>query len=186
MDIEFSDMRSGYRLRYALDKVCVDIFLFDSLSSGAGYSSMLAGRISDLMNETYKVLQCSKNCATACHDCLKHYWNQRVQNKLDRHLAKQLLDWSKSKQLAAPIEYDEQVRLILSIKENALLDADFDIVFEKQKIYCVKNGKTREIYVYPSMWTQNNVQIPVNSIAVSDKLLINSMPQAYSLIRNAL
>ena len=57
LDIEFSDMKSGYRLRYASDKVCVDIFLFDSLSSGAGYSSMLAGRISDLMNETYKILE---------------------------------------------------------------------------------------------------------------------------------
>lgn len=186
LDIEFSDMKSGYRLRYASDKVCVDIFLFDSLSSGAGYSSMLAGRISDLMNETYKILQCSKNCATACHDCLKHYWNQRVHNKLDRHLAEQLLDWSKTKKLATPIEYKEQVRLILGIKENALLDADFDIVCENQKIYCVKNGKKREVYIYPAMWMLNNPQIPAGSIAVSDKLIINSMPQAYSLIRNLL
>lgn len=186
LDIEFSDMKSGYRLRYDPNKVCVDIFLFDSLSSGAGYSSMLAGRISDLMNETFKILQCSKNCATACHDCLKHYWNQRVHNKLDRHLAEQLLDWSKTKKLAKPIEYKEQVRLILGIKENALLDADFDIVCENQKIYCVKNGERREVYVYPAMWMQNSPQIPDGSIAVSDKLIINSMPQAYSLIRNSL
>ena len=147
---------------------------------------MLAGRISDLMNETYKVLQCSKDCATACHDCLKHYWNQRVQNKLDRHLAKQLLDWSKERKLAEPIPYEEQVRLVLGIKENALIDADFDIVFENHKIYGIKSGQKREIYVYPSMWVQSSSQIPSGCIAISDKLIINSMPQAYSWIRSML
>ena len=109
-----------------------------------------------------------------------------MHNKLDRHLAGQLLDWSKTKKLAKPIEYKEQVRLILGVKENALLDADFDIMCENQKIYCVKNSEKREVYVYPAMWMQNSPQIPTGSIAVSDKLIINSMPQAYSLIRNSL
>lgn len=86
LDVEFSDLRSGYRLRYLPNKTCVDIFLFDSLSSGAGYSSMIANRMDDLIVETYKVLDCKNHCATACHDCLKHFWNQRVQNKLDRHV----------------------------------------------------------------------------------------------------
>jgi rubrerythrin len=186
LDVEFNDLKGGYRLRYSADKVCVDIFLFDSLSSGAGYSSMLTGRIADLIEATYHVLECKNNCATACHDCLKHFWNQRVQNVLDRHAAKQLLDWCKDRKLADEIEYERQKNLIMGIKETALLDADFDIVFENNKIYCIKNGKKREIYVYPSMWNMYNQLIPTGSIAVSDKMILNSMPYAYATIRNGI
>lgn len=187
LDVEFNDLKGGYRLRYSPDKVCVDIFLFDSLSSGAGYSSMLAGRITDLMEETYKVLECKNHCATACHDCLKHYWNQRVQNLLDRHLAKQLLDWSKDKKMANPISYERQVTLIKGIKEMACLeDAGFNIIFDKEKIYGIKGGRKTEIYVHPAMWNVEDKLIPNGAIAISDKVIINSMPHAYALIRNSL
>lgn len=184
LDVEFSDLKGGFRLRYVADKVCVDIFLFDSLSSGAGYSSMLSGRIADLIQVTYKVLECKNECATACHDCLKHFWNQRFQNMLDRHAAIQLLDWSKEGKLADAIPYDHQKNLIMGIKETALLDAEFDIVFENSKIYGIRNKFKHEIYVFPSMWTLDNPLIPKDSIAVSDKMILNSMPYAYAIIRN--
>ena len=183
LDVEFNDLKSGYRLRYYDDKVCADIFLFDSLSSGAGYSSMLTGRVSDLLKKTYEVLNCKSKCATACHDCLKHYWNQRVQNRLDRHLAKQLLDWAKDNTLAEPLSFDIQKKLLMGIKETALLDSNFDIIFSDKKIYGIKGNVKKEIYVYPSMWSENDSLIPDNSIAVSDKMIINSMPKAYSQIR---
>lgn len=121
LDVEFSDLKGGYRLRNDKDKVFVDIFLFDSLSSGAGYSSMLAGRLHDLLDQTEMVLKCKNNCSTACHDCLKHFWNQRVQDILDRHAAKQLLDWAKKEKMADIIPYDRQCNLIKGIKENALV-----------------------------------------------------------------
>lgn len=186
LDIEFDDLKSGYRLRYSPDKVNADIFLFDSLSSGAGYSSMLAGRIDELIEETYKVLKCKNHCAAACHDCLKHYWNQRIQNVLDRHAARQLLNWSKNKVLAEPILYERQMKLIMGIKETALLDADFDIMFEQGKIWGIKNKRKKEIYVHPAMWRADNERIPRGSIPISDKMILHSMPYAYSLIRSGL
>lgn len=183
LDVEFNDLKGGYRLRYSPDKVCVDIFLFDSLSSGAGYSSMLAGRVSDLLNETYKVLECKNHCETACHDCLKHYWNQRVQNILDRHAARQLLDWCKNKRTAKPIPYERQKLLIGGIKEVALLDeVGFDIAFDDGKIYGIKGSKKTEIYVHPAMWNAEDIRIPLGAIPLSDKIIINSMPYAYSSI----
>lgn len=187
LDIEFNDLKSGYRLRYGDENVCIDIFLFDSLSSGAGYSSMLAGKVTELMDETYKILECKNHCATACHDCLKHYWNQRVQNLLDRHLARQLLDWSKNKKMADPIPYEKQVLLIKGIKETASVEnAGFNIVFQEGKIYGIKDKKRTEIYVYPAMWNPDNKLIPKGAIAISDKVIINAMPYAYSLVWNNL
>lgn len=184
LDVEFSDLKGGYRLRNDNNRVFVDIFLFDSLSSGAGYSSMLAGRLKDLLDETELVLQCKNRCSMACHDCLKHFWNQRVQDILDRHVAKQLLDWCKKGKLADAIPYERQCNLIKGIKETALIDTSFNIVFENEKIYGINNkGYKREIYVYPAMWKKENELIPEGSILVSDKELLNSMPAVYSSIR---
>ena len=186
LDVEFNDLKGGYRLRYTDDSVFVDIFLFDSLSSGAGYSSMLTDKIPELVEETYKVLQCKNNCASACHDCLKHYWNQRVHNRLDRHAAKQLLDWCTKEELAAKIAYDKQLRIIAGIKETALLDADFVIKSSDEKMWIEKAGRRIELYVYPAMWTKNNMHIPKGSIAISDKMLLSAMPYAYSKIRDGI
>lgn len=186
LDVEFNDLKGSYRLRYSMGKVCIDIFLFDSLSSGAGYSSLLAGRIVELIDRTYDILECKSNCETACHDCLKHFWNQRVQDLLDRFAAKELLDWCKYNRLANPINYEKQKTLLMGLKETALIDSEFDISFENNKIFAIKNGAKREIYVYPAMWNSDNPQIPDGSIEVSDKMLKKALPRAYTIIRGRL
>ena len=186
LDVEFSDLKSGYRLRFSQEKVCVDIFLFDSLSSGAGYSSMLTNRIDELIDETYKVLDCKSHCVTSCHDCLNHFWNQRVQHKLDRHAARQLLDWAKNKTLAEPIPFDVQNRLVQGIRETAMMETEFEVYVIGEKIISRCNGKERQIYVYPSMWNpDNNQHIPNGAVPVSDKQIVNAMPYAYGIIRKA-
>jgi len=183
LDVEFNDLKGGFRLRYSMEKLCADIFLFDSLSSGAGYSSLLAGRTMELIDMTYEVLKCKSNCETACHDCLKHFWNQRVQDLLDRFAAKELLDWCKYNRLADPINYEKQKTLLMGLKETALIDSEFNIIFQDNKIFAIKNGTKREIYVYPAMWNSDNPEIPNGCIAVSDKVLKNALPRAYTIIR---
>ena len=164
-----------------------DIYMFDSLSSGAGYSSMIANRVDDLIEETYKVLSCKNKCDTACHDCLKHFWNQRVQNKLDRHSAVQLLDWSKCKKVADPLPFETQQTLIQGIKELATIETDFSIDCIGTKIFASVNNSQKELIVYPSMWNRKNkALIADNIIAVSDKSVVNAMPYAYDLIRTQL
>ena len=68
----------------------------------------------------------------------------------------------------------------------SLEEAGFDIVFENNKIYGVRKGRKTEIYVHPAMWNPDDRMIPNGAIPISDKIIVNSMPYAYSIIRNSL
>lgn len=186
LDIEFNEINSGYRLRYSNEqgKTFVDIFLFDSLSSGAGYCSALADRTEELMDETRKVLiSCPAGCDSACHECLMHYWNQRVHAKLDRFAALDLLDWCQYSELPDALSYEKQDELLTSLN---YLGSDFQITSIGETHYIKTNIIEREIIVYPAMWSEHNSRIPKNVVAVSDKLLKYALPKADSVIREQL
>lgn len=186
LDIEFNEIRSGYRLRYdnAQEKAFVDVFLFDSLSSGAGYCSALADRTEELMAEIRNVLsECPAKCDSACHECLMHFWNQRVQNNLDRFAALQLLDWCQQSVLPAPLSYEDQEKLLAPLKA---LGSDYIIEAREQKHYLIENGRSHRIMVLPAMWSKHYSEIPSNVITVSDKLLKYALPKADAVIREQL
>ena len=42
LDIEFTELVSGYRFRHNSKGAFFDVYLYDSLSSGAGYSASVA------------------------------------------------------------------------------------------------------------------------------------------------
>lgn len=179
LDIEFNEIKSGYRLRKTDDKFFVDVFLFDSLTSGAGYSSALANRTEELFEETIKVLkECPNNCDSACHDCLKHFWNQRYHNELDRFAALDLLNWCKSSILPKPLSKEKQYGLLKPLND---LGGEYSIINGDSLI--VKNNNTKKEYsicAYPAMWNPNKLDI----IGVSDKILKEALPKADSIIKS--
>jgi len=186
LDIEFNEIKSGYRLRYSPEnqKTYVDIFLFDGLSSGAGYCSALAERTIELMQETRTILNsCPNNCDSACHECLMHYWNQRVHSLLDRNAANELLDWCENSELPNALTYEQQDELLSPL--NAL-GAEFTVYGDDQKHFIEFHGTRIEIMAIPSMWGEYSGLIPENVIAISDKLLKYALPKADALIRSKL
>lgn len=184
LDIEFSEIKSGYRLRYSPGerKTFVDIFLFDSLSSGAGYCSALAEKTRELMEETKKVLStCSADCDSACHECLMHYWNQRVHSLLDRFAALELLDWCEKSILPVELSYAEQDQLLMPL--NAL-GADFEIVGDGVRHYVHHGNQRRRIYAYPAMWSEYSDLLPPGAITLSNKMLKYALPLANAKVRD--
>ena len=186
LDIEFNEIKSGYRLRYSPDKhiAYVDVFLFDSLSSGAGYCSALAERTSELMKKTREVLNtCPSGCDSACHECLMHYWNQRVHGLLDRYAALDLLNWCENSILASPLTYEKQEELLMPL--NAL-SAEFRITGDGTRHFIENNGNRQEIVAYPAMWNEHISLLPSRAICISDQLLKYAMPKVDAIIRASL
>ncbi|MDR1706371.1 MAG: DEAD/DEAH box helicase [Prevotella sp.] len=183
LDIEFNEIKSGYRLRYSPEKhkTYIDVFLFDSLSSGAGYCSALPERTDELMAITREVLtNCPAGCDSACHECLMHYWNQRVHSMLDRPAALQLLNWCEDSVLPDALSYEEQDKLLRPL--NAL-SAEFEIIGNGTKHFIKTVDRQHEIVVYPSMWSEYSTLLPAGAITVSDKILKYALPKADVLIR---
>ena len=184
LDIEFNEIKSGYRLRYAPDrkKAYVDVFLFDSLSSGAGYCAALADMPKRLFQETKSLLtHCPSECESACHDCLMHYWNQRHHNILDRFAAIDLLDWAEQGILPGSLTFERQQKLLEPLKA---LDSDLRFSDDGVRHYIGQGKDRREIVVYPAMWSETSDFLPQDAVCVSDRLLEYALPTADTEIRN--
>lgn len=107
LDVEFSDIKSGFRIRNVGNSRFADVYLYDSLSSGAGY----AGRVSKLINSVFGKMNeifegCS--CSSSCPNCLQHFWNQREKSNLDRHLGSDFLEFIRSGRLRIAVKEQEQ------------------------------------------------------------------------------
>lgn len=112
LDIDFGELNVGSRRRYSESAVFVDIYLFDSLSSGAGYSSMLASEqnVEKLVSGTLDLLA-SCDCDASCMKCLRHYGNKRLHGILDRRAALDLLRYTTEGAVATSTVRDQRILL---------------------------------------------------------------------------
>ena len=114
LDIEFTELVTGYRLRSNSSGSFLDVYLYDSLSSGAGYAVSVAEDIQNLLAGVEGVL-INCDCENACHKCLKHYRNQYVHGMLDRTAAAQLLRWGRDGAIAPLLSVSRQKDLLLPL-----------------------------------------------------------------------
>ncbi|WP_303052173.1 DEAD/DEAH box helicase [uncultured Dialister sp.] len=177
LDIEFTELVTGYRVRKNPKGTFVDIYLYDSLSSGAGYAVGIADSVTKLLIEAKELLD-GCNCETACNKCLKHYRNQHIHGMLDRHCALQLLNWGCAGVLADDISPDTQENYLNPIqgilnKKGCSISRDGDWITARM------DGNTKRIIVYPAMWAEPHKQ---DVIYVSDALLKYAKPLALEKI----
>lgn len=180
LDIEFTELVTGYRVRKNENGTFVDIYLNDSLSSGAGYAVGLADKIEILLQEAKERLQ-NCDCDSACDKCLKHYRNQNVHGMLNRFYALQLLDWGCDEKIADDVPLSEQKEYIGTIR-NILAVKGCNLEEQDGHIQCTKNNTVKKIIVYPAMWKE---PINANTIYISDALLKYAKPLAVDKIFNS-
>ena len=65
LDVEFTELVTGYRHRQNEKGSFIDVYLYDSLSSGAGYAVSVSGELEHLLREVYNILN-GCDCDSAC------------------------------------------------------------------------------------------------------------------------
>lgn len=177
LDIEFTELVSGYRIRDNGQGVCVDLYLYDSLSSGAGYSVGLAPRMSEILWDTQSFLS-SCDCDDACQSCLKHYRNRHVHGLLDRFSALDLLRWGLTGKRAAALQPELQKNLIEPFLP-VLEEEHLHVKRVGDELILISDEKQKKIEIYPAMWQQPNRK---NVICISDAMMKHARPMALKII----
>ena len=71
-----------------------EIFLYDTLPGGAGFSSQLAARGPELFQLALHLMkECPEDCDASCYRCLRSFKNKFEHSLLDRHVGAELLKY---------------------------------------------------------------------------------------------
>jgi ATP-dependent helicase YprA (DUF1998 family) len=169
LDVEFSDMKSGFRIRKTGYSTYADVYLYDSLSSGAGY----AGRVSQLMDSVFrKMAHIFENCdcQSSCPNCLQHFWNQREKGNLDRILGSDFLEFIRNGRLQMSVAEKEQEKYFEQLNCIAKMQGYGQIIHEKRGVYYLKTKMVEEeIIIYPAMRNFKMIK-EKNKIFLSDRV----------------
>lgn len=96
LDIDYNEINGGWRTRLEDNgELHIEMFFYDNLSSGAGYSSLIGEKdvLEDVFKRAKEILsECS--CSKSCKNCLDNFYNQRNHDIFNRMLGIQLFDYA--------------------------------------------------------------------------------------------
>lgn len=158
LDINFTELCVGSRTRFSNSTVFADIFLFDSLSSGAGYSSVFSNDsvIQKLFERTKTILE-NCTCEDACFSCLKHFNNKLMHNKLDRFAGSELLNYAMSGTMETSLSEKEIEQSFSPIIEVLSLEESFSTEIFKNQLILSSHGRKTAITCLPDMKPKNSI-----------------------------
>ena len=177
LDIEFTELVTGYRFRQGPSGAFVDIYLYDNLSSGAGYAISVCKQIPQLLQKTKQLLE-GCTCRSACQNCLKHYRNIHIHGMLDRFAALDLLAWGQHQKMAPALNLDQQWDYVHPLQQ-ILKTSEVSLLRSNDSIYVLKDHKELKLVVYPAMWREPKEK---GTICVSDAYLKYARPYAVQKI----
>ena len=109
LELEPGELMAEYRPALTpagKDGLEAEIFIYDTLPGGAGFSGELAGKGHSLFREALAVLEtCPDNCDSSCYRCLRSFKNKVEHSLLDRHVGAQLLAYLLTGEL---VEFDKE------------------------------------------------------------------------------
>ena len=97
LGIEPGEILAEYRPAMSADAssaLCAEIFLYDTLPGGAGFSSAIPARAEELLVKARDLLaNCPEKCDSSCYRCLRAFGNRIEHRSLDRHVGVELIDY---------------------------------------------------------------------------------------------
>lgn len=117
LDIDYNEINCGYITRRSdtnSNIFYIEMFFYDNLSSGAGYSSQIDSILPMVFDRSKELLDC--DCDKSCRHCLDNFWNQRKHNLLDRKLALQLLNWIVYEEKPTDYSFEQKSNLLSPLR----------------------------------------------------------------------
>lgn len=181
LDVEFNDMKSGYRIRAIGGQLYADVYLYDSLSSGAGYARRVTDCIEVVMLKMEEIMK-DCDCPKACPNCLQHFGNQREKENLDRYIGIDFLRFVRDGDLKTTLEKEEQQVYFDELNKIAILHRRNSVIdeFSGKFLLNTANGE-KEILVYPSMCNIKGHK-DEGKIYLSDRMCKNAISEVWKTV----
>jgi hypothetical protein len=196
LDLDATEFGAGHRLlpKAGTDgDVVMDVYLYDTLAGGAGYSELAEKYLDEILDATLQLLEnCS--CDTSCTECLDHFHNQHLKSLLDRKLASGLLRYAMYGTIPSPAPLDEQRRQLTPLRDMLRLDGyicDDSAKAGKFSMPLVVNRSESKLAVmtYPSLLTVSSLEAREDMkdvLLVEDAQLRIDVPGVHEAIKNRL
>ncbi|MBV9993558.1 MAG: DEAD/DEAH box helicase [Alphaproteobacteria bacterium] len=125
LDLDASEFGAGFRIvpTQERNELHLDVYLFDTLSGGAGYSELAGRHLAEILASSLDLLEnCPARCDRSCESCLRHYHNQHLKNRLDRRLGAQLLRYALNGTPPEEPDIADQAQALAGLKRLLELD----------------------------------------------------------------
>ncbi|WP_434108398.1 DEAD/DEAH box helicase [Paraburkholderia caffeinilytica] len=196
LDLDPTEFGAGHRILPvdAEGSVSLDVYLYDTLSGGAGYAELAAKYFDEIARETLTLLE-GCTCDTSCTECLDHFHNQHLKGKLDRRLAASLLRYGVVGALPESEPADVQAALLHALASSLRLDT-IDCSFgESTKgrvipLTATLGSKRLLINLFPSLLAASDVDLECgpdeSSYQLTELTLRSDLPAVHAEIRRRL
>lgn len=181
LNIDLREVNSGYRFVRIGDEQLADIFVYDTLSGGAGYATE-AGSVFEEIGAGVQQLLSGCKCSSSCDKCLRHYGNRHHHESLDRFLALDLLRYT-TDGVVPPLFEKAQQRSELAPLTSLLALAGWKIGQSPDgTVTASRRSRTLELAAYPSLIKPEAVGFKETSrkFAFSPYELARDLPGAFA------
>ncbi|MBO7822129.1 DEAD/DEAH box helicase [Burkholderia pseudomallei] len=196
LDLDPTEFGAGHRI-LAIDaegSVSLDVYLYDTLSGGAGYAELAAKYFDEIARETLALLE-GCTCDTSCTECLDHFHNQHLKGQLDRRLAASLLRYGIDGALPKSEAPEAQGVLLHALASSLRLDAITCSFAETESGQTIPltaklGAKKLLINVFPSLLAVSDVALECkpgdSTYHLTELTLRSDLPAVHAEIRRRL
>ena len=195
LDIDPAEFSAGFRIVPGTgESLRADVYLFDTLAGGAGYSDQAGRELRDILGKLDSLLRvCPKNCDRSCYYCLRHYGNQYWHSSLDRFLAADMLAYTLDATLPRTDDLKDQARRLLPLKRMLEFDgykceSSASVAGSEVPLLVERQGRRLAIGTYNGLLNKNDLgdlfHHPVYSLDGKLRQLRVDLQNEYMLFRN--
>lgn len=189
LDLDPAEFGSGFRIEPSLQDNArmLDVFLYDTLSGGAGYAEVAARHMPEILDDALELLE-GCNCEASCTECLNHFHNQHLQSRLDRRLGAMLLRYAVKGEVPVCSELEVQVATLSQLRASLELEGYECLVAPSADVpmLVARDGKKVAIGCYPGLLDTPEFIHPVatvygvhNHVGLNEFLLRSDLPGAH-------
>lgn len=149
LDVDSREMSAGFRFGNDGKSEFADIFVYDTLSGGAGYALEASKAFTSVFEEAVRLMNdCA--CSASCENCLRHYGNRFHHLDLDRFLGLDLARYVLSGLVPEELTPARQKEVLMPLIDLVEL-AGWEVSDGDEAVQVAHQGKRFTLAACPSL-----------------------------------